>query len=307
MNRIDFFKRYLIKKNIIRGILFLITFLVIGVIFSQTNTMPKIRNIKSIDVIKVDSSIVSANMLLEIENKSIFKWKLHQCVFTIRYEKKIISKGKLQDQFKMNKGLNDVIVSSSFYLDSLMPNLVNILKNDSILLEIEMEGQISFLKLPFKKKLFSYISLKTLTNSVLASVLSTSNLKVTSIELKEIKLLTTKLNIGVQIKNTLPLTFRVKNFYAFVYSDRNKKTIFGQVASSSELVIIPKQVDTLRTLITINNLNSGLEGLSKLLTGDWEYFLQGTLLIVLNDKVIEVPISQSFVINLKTKSITLVN
>lgn len=307
MNRIDFFKRYLIKKNIIRGILFLITFLVIGVIFSQTNTMPKIRNIKSIDVIKVDSSIVSANMLLEIENKSIFKWKLHHCVFTIRYGKKIIAKGKLQDQFKMKKGLNDVFVSSTFYLDSLMPNLENILKNDSILLEIEMEGQISFLKLRFKKKLFSYISLKTLTNSVLASVLSTSNLKVTSIELKEIKLLTTKLNIGIQIKNTLPLTFRVKNFSTFVYSDRNKKTIFGQVASSSELVIIPKQVDTLRTLITINNLNSGLEGLSKLLTGDWEYFLQGTLLIVLNEKVIEVPISQSFVINPKTKSITLVN
>ena len=190
----------------IRFSLFLvITFLLIGAFYTQVLDKPVIRQVKSFEVINVDSNNISTKITLELYKQGWFNVSMQDCAIKISYKNHLITSFKMKERIRFSKGINTLTIYPTFNADSLLSFVPEMLKKDSVMLEITFQCEASIFRLPIKLKELQFIETKKFTNQIIAGILKDSGVKMLNIEAVDFSNTKTLLNMSV------PYPFRLKS------------------------------------------------------------------------------------------------
>ena len=296
----------LLALSIRFGLFLVITFLLIGAFYTQVLDKPAIRQVKSFEVVNVDSNNISTKITLELYKQGWFNVSMQDCAIKISYKNHLITSFKMNERIRISKGINTVTIYPTFNADSLLSFVPEMLKKDSVMLEITFQCKASIFRLPIKLKALQFIETKKFTNQIIAGILKDSGVKMLNIEAVDFSITKTLLNMSVQIKNTLPFPFEIKQFRGVICTDSTGKTIVGNFQTNPNQLLKENDLDTLLTEVSINNIAAGLSGLNRVFSDKWPYVISGVFTIKALNHELSLTTKQPILIDPRTRKIELI-
>jgi LEA14-like dessication related protein len=296
----------LLALSIRFGLFLVITFLLIGAFYTQVLDKPAIRQVKSFEVVNVDSNNISTKITLELYKQGWFNVTMQDCAIKISYKNHLITSFKMKERIRLSKGINTLTIYPTFNADSLLTFVPEMLKKDSVLLEITFQCKASIFRLPIKLKELQFIETKKFTNQIIAGILKDSGVKMLNIEAVDFSITKTLLNMSVQIKNTLPFPFEIKEFKGVICTDSTGKTVVGSFQTNPNQLLKENDLDTLQSEISINNIAAGLSSLNRIFSGKWAYVVSGVITFKALNHELSLTALQPILIDPRTRKIELI-
>ena len=284
------------------------TIFIVGFLTSQTILKPKFSGISKFEIIDFSNGKLKANASLKINNDNWFSYSGKGIQFKMFYKDHLVSEGKNDEKFRFEKKSQSLLdIQTDFYADSLFNDLKTILFNDSIKMKVVVSGKFSFLKIQTSRTLDVWINTKQMVDVLMSNMLGGKGLKLDKIKLEKINIANSIFNIGFKFQNNLPFDILLKEIECDVYTDKSLK---NKVSNSSFMVnkMIPKNtIEMIEGDLIVNNLTSFLSGISKVLKGSLDYFLNGYAVIEVDSREIKIPVNKSFKVNPLTQEVVIIN
>ena len=296
----------LLALSIRLGLFLVITFVLIGAFYSQVLDKPQIRQVKSFEVINVDSNNISTKITLELYKQGWFNVSVHDCAIKMSFKNHLITSFKMRERIRFSKGINTLTIYPTFNADSLLSFVPEMLKKDSVMLEITFQCEASIFRLPIKLKELQFIETKKFTNQIIAGILKDSGVKMLNIEAVDFSITKTLLNMSVQIKNTLPFPLEIKEFKGVICTDSTGKTVVGSFQTNPNQLLKENDLDTLHSEVSINNIAAGLSSLNRIFSGKWAYVVSGVITFKALNHELSLTTLQPILIDPRTRKIELI-
>ena len=284
------------------------TIFIVGFLTSQTILKPKFSGISKFEIIDFSNGKLKANTSLKIQNDNWFSYSGKGIQFKMFYKDHLVSEGKNDETFRFEKKSESILeIQTDFYADSLFNDLKTILFSDSIQMKVVVSGKFSFLKIQTSRTLDVWINTKQMVDILMSNMLGDKGLKLDKINLEKITLANSLFNIGFKFQNNLPFDILLKEMKCDVYTDKSLK---NKVSNSSFMVnkMIPKNtIEMIEGDLIVNNVTSFLSGISKVLKGSLDYFLNGYAVIEIDSREIKIPVTKSFKVNPLTQEVVIIN
>jgi hypothetical protein len=295
----------LLAVSIRFGLFLMIIFLVIGAFYTQVLDKPTIRQVKSFEIVKIDSNNISTKITLDLYKHGRFNVSMNDCAIKMSYKNHLITSFKIKERIRFRKGINTLTIYPTFNADSLLTFVPEMLKEDSVLIEVIFQCKASIFRMPIKIKECQFIETKKFTNQIIAEILKDSGVKILNIEAVDFSITKTLLNLSVQIKNTLPFPFEIKQFKGIICTDSTGKTIVGDFQTNPNQLLKENDLDTVYTEIKINNIAAGLSGLNRVFSDKWPYVITGVFTIKALNHELSLTTKQPILIDPRTRKIEL--
>jgi LEA14-like dessication related protein len=284
------------------------TIFIVGFLTSQTILKPKFSGVSKFEIIDFSNGKLKANTKLKIKNENWFSYSGKGIQFKMFYKDHLVSEGKNEEVFRFEKKSTSFLdIQTDFYADSLFNDLKTILFHDSILMKVVVSGKFSFLKIQTSRTLEVWINTRQMVDILMSNILASEGLKLEKIKLEKINISNSIFNVGFNFHNNLPFDILLKDIKCDVYSD---KTLKNKVSNSSFMVNKIMQKNTIAIVegdLIVNNVTSFISGISKVLNGSFDYFLNGYALIEVDKREIIIPVNKSFKVNPLTKEVIVIN
>ena len=284
------------------------TIFIVGFLTSQTILKPKFSGISKFEIIDFSNGKLKANTSLKIQNDNWFSYSGKGIQFKMYYKDHLVSEGKNDETFRFEKKSESILeIQTDFYADSLFNDLKTILFSDSIQMKVVVSGKFSFLKIQTSRTLDVWINTKQMVDILMSNMLGDKGLKLDKINLEKITLANSLFNIGFKFQNNLPFDILLKEMKCDVYTDKSLK---NKVSNSSFMVnkMMPKNtIEMIEGELIVNNVTSFLSGISKVLKGSLDYFLNGYAVIEIDSREIKIPVTKSFKVNPLTQEVVIIN
>lgn len=292
------------QKFLSKYTLVLVLVLLFGVILSQTIRYPEYSNVKEFKILGVENGTVLASALIEVANPNWFSYSGRDLHCEMYYKDRLIAIGESDENFRFRKKSTSTIqMSTSFFMDSLKDELRTFLFKDSIEIELRISGRFSFLRIPVKKSMRSKICLSDLTKALFTSMMGKEGFKLTKMQLKELSPLSSSFDVGFKFTNrtNMELTLEKVDFSIYADSQDNKSVsdwsfVVNEVIQSGNSKQIEGQVK-------VDNVKSAISGIIKVFSGSLTYYMNGNASVKIDNRLLLIPINQSFEIDLKTREI----
>lgn len=282
------------------------TVFIVGLLMAQTISIPKFSGISKFEIIDFTNGKMKANAVLKIQNDNWFSYNGKGLQFNMYYKDHLIAKGKSDESFRFEKKSENLFpVNADFYADSLFHELKNILFQDSIQLKVEVSGKFTFLKINSSTTLDTWIDTKDLVDALITNSMGDDGLKLDKVKLKEITIPTTFFDISFRYQNKLPFEILLKEIRCGIYSDKLLKTKVSNCDFQVEKLLKKNQSELIEGAANVNNITSTLSGLSKVLNGSLDYYINGHALVSIDGREIKIPLRQHFKVNLLTQEIVI--
>jgi LEA14-like dessication related protein len=288
--------------------LVLITISTVGFILAQTIKYPEFQSIEEFKLLTADNGICNATVDFKVYNKNWFSFKgkdLHSEVF---YKGRLVAIGSQDSDFSLPKKESSIIsMNIDFFLDSLKDELRLFFMKDSIDFTVKISGKFSVFNVSKEMELPLKLSTADFIDKMISNLMSDDGIKTEVLELKEIGIEYSLFHVGFRFSNKLPFDLIVKDVRSSIYADAslNKKVADWIIKSGLKI----KQGDS--ELITgearINNANSALTGLIKVMSGSLDYHLNGYVLIEVDQREIQIPLRQHFKVKPLSKEVEIID
>ena len=284
------------------------TIFIVGFLTSQTILKPKFSGISKFEIIDFSNGKLKANASMKIKNDNWFSYSGKGIQFKMFYKDHLVSEGENDETFRFEKNSESLLdIQTYFYADSLFNDLKTILFKDSIKMKVVVSGKFSFLNIQTSRTLDVWINTKQMVDVITSNMLGNKGLKLEKIKLEKITIPNSIFNIGFKFQNNLPFDILLKEVKCDVYTDKSLK---NKVSNSSFMVnkMIPKNtIEMIEGDLIVNNVTSFFSGISKVLKGSLDYFLNGYAVIEVDNREIKIPITKSFKVNPLTKEVVIIN
>jgi hypothetical protein len=296
-------------KKILKSKIFivLITVFGVGLIIAQTVEYPVFKKINSFEVRSFEGGVFKASINIGIYNPNWFSIRGKEISFNMSYKNHVIAVGQSAEKvFFKRKADVAMPVELNFYPDSMSNDLKTILLKDSIQIEIELSGKFTLFGFNTSKKLNTWLKTEDILNVLVSKSMGGDGLKLNEVNFISADVQTTKLSIEFEIKNSLSLAFEIKKMQFGLFSDREQKNKVAQWNFNVNKVLQVNQSETISGEVEIDNLATALSGITKVLNGKFDYFLDGFALISLKGREIQVPIRQHLLVDPLAQKVTII-
>ncbi len=284
------------------------TIFIVGFIMAQTISIPRFSGVSNFEIVDFSKGKMKSNIILKIQNENWFSLNGEHLQFKMYYKNHMIADGHGIESFRLEKKSESLIpVIADFYADSLLNDFKTILYQDSIKLNVEVQGDFSFFKINTSTKIETWLKTKDILDAIIKNSMGSDGLNVESIKLKEITLTTTFFDVSFNYKNNLPFDIILKEISGSIYGDKELKNRVSNWVFPAEKLLIYNQSTIIEGTADVNNLISALSGFSKVLSGSMDYFLNGDALVSIDGREIKIPLKQHFKVNLQTKEIEIIS
>jgi len=287
-------------KKILKSKIFivLITVFGVGLIIAQTVEYPVFKKINSFEVKSFEGGVFKASINIGIYNPNWFSIRGKEISFKMRYKNHVIALGQSAEKvFFKRKADVAMPVELNFYPDSMSNDLKTILLKDSIQIEIELSGKFTLFGFNTSKKLNTWLKTEDILNVLVSKSMGGDGLKLNEVDFISADVQTTKLSVEFEIKNSLSLAFEIKKMQFGLFSDREQKNKVAQWDFNVNKVLQVNQSEAISGEVEIDNLATALSGITKVLNGKFDYYLDGFALISLKGREIQVPIRQHLLVD----------
>lgn len=295
-------------KKIIRSKVFIvfITVFSVGFILSQTISYPEFKKINSFDIHSFENGVFKASVNVGIYNSNWFSINGKEIQFKMFYKNRLIAIGSSNESVTFQrKSLSGLPVEMDFYPDSMKNDLRDILLMDSILVNIDLTGKFTFLGIRSNKIIPTMLKTDNLVTTLVTQSLEGDGLKTKSVKLVKASIKESTFNVAFDFKNSLNLPLELKNMHYEIFADKAKQNSVAQWDFEINKEIAFNATEQIQGDVVVDNLSSALAGLSKVLKGKLDYYLDGYALIALKGREIKIPVKQHFLVEPLTQKITI--
>lgn len=258
--------------------------------------VPKIKSIDSLKLKNDENNILTLTSNVTIENINGFDISGKDLKIAIYYNKYNLGLGQCDENFKLeSKSTSPVKIDIQLYLDSIPENLrMKLFEMDSIPLKMQLSFKGT---LGIKHKQDGDFNLKF---SDLQSALINSYFSDEEIELKDMKvesstMMTTKFGAILTIKNKFPIDLLIKSTEINIFDIKKGGTKIGLVDMGKDLKIEKDTISQIPSKFIIDNNKAAATGFGKVLSGYFDYYAIGNILLTMHDLDFKVPINLHFV------------
>jgi LEA14-like dessication related protein len=285
----------------------LMTVLCVGFILAQTLQYPEFKKVNSFKIHSFEQGIFKASIEVGIFNPNWFSIRGTEISFKMSYKNHVIAIGNSDAQiFFKRKSVSALPVELNFYPDSMRNDLKTILLKDSIRLETELSGKFTIFGISTTKKMATWIKTEDLLNALVSQSMEGDGLKLKEVKFISADVETTRFAIDFQLTNTLSLPIELKTMQFDLFAEMEQKNKVAQWDFEINKVIEVNETADIPGEVEVNNLATALSGITKVLNGKFDYYLDGYALIALKGREIQVPIRQHLLVDPLAQKVTII-
>ncbi len=296
-------------KKILKSKIFIvaITIFCVGIVIAQTIQYPEFKKINSFEVQSFEQGVFKAAINVGIYNPNWFSIRGKEILFKMSYKNHIIAIGKSDEHvFFKRKADASLLVDLNFYPDSMNNDLRTILLNDSILIETELSGKFTLFGINTSKQLSTWLKTDDILNTLVSHSMEGDGLKLNKVNFISSDVQSTKFSLDFEIKNSLSLAFEIKNMKFDLFADQEQKNRVAHCDFNVNKVLQVNQSQDILGEVEVDNLATALSGITKVLKGKFDYYLDGYALISLKGREIQVPIRQHLLVDPLARKVTII-
>ncbi len=296
-------KNFLNTKYLIIIIVLLSIF--IATLFGfHTFEKPAFAGVQSVDFVSMDSGVFTGRASLRIENKNYISISGKDIAFNMYYKNHLIAKGGSTEEVKLvKKSISNLPIAFQFYIDSVVDDLNDLLLYDSIKMEAHLTGKFTLFNFQVHDKMEVWVNTKELIDGIVKNTISKTALTLKEVKLLEITPMATHLSLMFEFVNNLPVAFTVDTMNLDVFADRMCLLNVGKCKLPAHLRMPVNASEKINSEVLIDNLNLGLAGIAKVLSGSLDYFISGAAVLSVDARTFKIPLKQHIVIHPMTQSI----
>lgn len=270
--------------------------------------VPTVEGIRSFSVDSLDQNTYWGRAEVIVKNENSVSVTSRDLKFTLTYMDKLIAKGFSEGAIEFKKKQENIApLRFALYLDSLSDDVEKILEGDSVRLKANIEG--SFTTFQFKMRFEDSVFLRTasITEGLVQQAFKGKGVKLTNPRVGKINLDYTDLKLDLLIHNNFPTNVGITGVKLSLYSDEEKEERVSKW-ESTDSIFIEKYSDTsIVAAWEIDNLKMGASIFSKLLTRKLEFYMAGTLSLLINDRSMKIPVKSRLMINPLSGEVTIID
>jgi len=296
-----------IKINTILKIIIMMLIVVLLSFIGYTSVeTPTLSEIKSLKINSYQSGAFKGDAEIGIENKNWYQITCKKLSFKLDYQGHTFAIGSLINPTVLEKkSVTNMQIEFSFYLDSLKDDLKEFLMQDSIKVTNTIDGKFSVLGISINETQEMWIKPNDIINQTLRTNFEKNETGVNDINIKAITPQKTTVEIKLNFPNEFPLDINLKKLNAGFYADKECKTKVGDWTNEESKLIPKDSVANIIGLVEFDNMQSGLTGIAKVLSGGLDYYFKGYTLIELDSREIMIPLFQHFLVNPLNRKVTI--
>lgn len=279
----------------------------VGLILAQTVSYPEFKKINSFEIQSFEDGVFKATVNASIYNSNWFSINGKEIKFKMRYKNRLVAVGASTDLVSFQrKALSGLPIELDFYPDSMKNDLKEILLLDSILVDIDLTGKFTFLGIRSQKVIPTWLKTDDLVNTLVAQSMEGDGLKMKSVKLINAGLQQSSFKVAFDFKNTLSLPMELKTMHYAIYADKAKQNRVAVWDFDIYKEVACNLIEPIEGEVLVDNLSSAMSGLTKVLKGKLDYYLDGYALIALKGREVKIPIKQHFLVEPLTQKITII-
>ncbi|GAB4130754.1 MAG: hypothetical protein Fur0041_00260 [Bacteroidia bacterium] len=254
---------------------------------------------------RTDRGFIATTNII-VKNDNFFSIKGKDVVVKIFYKDSLVGETKSIEKIALGKNSSDTIgFEVEFHLAAMKNDLTTLMKNDSISFDIEVEGAFGLLgsKRTTKSKIYFYP--KDFVPMLIEDAMGDNSVTLNNVKMKKADVKKTSFDFKVHLKNTLPLDIQIKNVWIDVFADKEYKKRVGEWLGKQPNKLKKGEEGDVSGDLEIDNIYTALSGAEKVISGEFEYFVDGQADVIVDDYLITVPIETSFKYNPATNEITI--
>ncbi len=296
-------------RRILKSRIFIvvITIFCVGIVIAQTIQYPEFKKINSFEIHSFEQGVFKASINVGIYNPNWFSIRGKEISFKMKYKNHIIAIGTSQEQvFFKRKSDVGLPVELNFYPDSMSNDLRTILLKDSILIQTELTGAFTVFGINSSKTIDTWLKTDELLNTLISQSMEGDGLKLNKVTFISADVQTSRFGITFQITNTLSLPFELKNMQFDLFAEKEQKNKLAKWNFNINKVLEVNQKEDISGEVDVNNLATAFSGITKVLKGKFDYYLDGFAVIALKGREIQVPIRQHLLVDPLARKVTII-
>ncbi len=268
---------------------------------------PVFSGIHDLEFVSMDSGVYCGKASIQIANKERISISGKDIEFKMYYKNHLVAQGEANESINLaEKSISTFPVNFRLFIDSITDDMNELMKTDSIKIEVHMTGKFTFFNIRVNEKQELWLSTKKIIDASVKKAISKATLTLKMVKILEFTPSTTHLALTFNFVNTLPVSFTIDTMAFDVYADANSSQVLGTCLLPLQLQIQVNATERIESKVYIDNLNMGLISLDKLLRGSLNYYVSGMADVSIFDRKFKIPIKQHFAINPMTQSIEII-
>lgn len=277
---------------------FVTVFLISFHLLSSCNaiTIPRIVSIDKFQLTNDENNILSLESTVSIENTNRIDIAGKDLKFNIFFQYSKLGTGICDEKFNLNsKAVTPVSINFQLFLDSIPEDLrMKLFEMDSIplVMQISFQGRLG---MHHSKEGEFYLKISDLQSALISSYLSNSGFDFKDLKVESTSMNATKFSGSLIIQNKLPLSLIVKKSEVYIYNLRKGGVRVGDVDVAENLNIEKDSTANIPTKMNVDNLKAVSTGFGKVLSGSFDYYAIGNVLVTIHELDFKIPIDIHFI------------
>lgn len=268
--------------------------------FSSCQT-PKIESIENVTIQEMTDDGIQAKVDVNIHNPKISSLQCKNIKINLFYNDVKLASGNSDEKVVLKaKKTTLVPFDIIFSLEILEKFGDELLLQDSILITGKFEGDFTVLEIHKKEGFEHWLKTKDILDQIYNKFLGDDGIDVSK-KIKKITASQTTLDLKTKVTNTLSIPLVIDELMINVYKDRDFESKIGECSKSSKVELQPNSSEEIEAELTLSNLST----VTTILTG-LNYYLKGTITILIKGHSLKVPIVKHIQINPLTGDVKII-
>jgi LEA14-like dessication related protein len=278
---------------------------VVSLFVYNSFSSPRVVGYDNFKIGSFDIDSISGEVELLVENPNGMSLNCKDVTIELNHEGNLLAVGTQKNTVTLNSSASTPLpLAFRIELAAIPAGIRDLISRDSVTLSGFFSGKFTWLGIRVREPITLQLSGRYLAELILGnSSFSTGCIDIRDWEIKELTPAHSLLGLKIVIDNKFPFSLTIENLSFGLFSDPSFTRNLAQWKGSDKLAIRESSRTEENAEIKINNLDMALTGISKIITGNTDYYLKGSGLLEVGGYKKEIPFSQKIELDILNRTV----
>lgn len=276
------------RLGLFMGVNAIILLVVLLVVFKY----PEFKSVGSFRVVAIDNGEVRAESEVFVYNPNFFRISGSDITMQCAYNDVVFGTGKIDQLSLPSKEIGQVNTYFTFETEKLARFWEDLIAVDSLPVDVGVGGSFTWLGIKQSMDVTMYFSGAEMIDMVLTDFIGNRGTKFKKLRLKKAGIAAWKWSFIIEIENTLPGNFTIKELNASIYSSDNAKVALGEYRNTSEVFVMAGKKADVPGAMSISSAGLFTGAIDKLKDPNLILHMDGEVIVALEDAFFTIPVKR---------------
>ncbi|MBN2664471.1 MAG: LEA type 2 family protein [Bacteroidales bacterium] len=265
-----------------------------SVVLMGCSQEPYFEKINSFELHSSNDTSITFVANFNVFNPNNFDITLNRFEYSVFYDSALIATGFSDENSLLQKNSSNslnTIININF--QNLLPHIQTISSSDSTVLVIELEAVVTKFRKNVKRKFTIVLNSSEILTNFLSDDYFSETYKIQSASLKNVTMQTSTFEVLIAFTNNLPINYFVKNINFDIFDDQSKANKVGTSSKEYDIQIQKDSTLIIPIEVTLNNVNMAFSMFGKLMSGNFSYYIDGNVGLLISGNELQLPLKQT--------------